>query len=71
MISLDTFEAVVGAIYNDGDPNAMMLANEAALFFNTAIICEARGIKRALHYFKTEKGTRLYEPYLWGDPTDE
>lgn len=70
MISSLTLDEVVTAIYNETEhgENAKILANEASLYFNTAIICEARGIKRAMDYFKTEKGTKLYEAHLLSDP---
>lgn len=73
MIRIETLEAVVGAIYNEqefGD-NAKILANEAALYFNTAIFCQTKGVEQAMEYFKSEKRTDLYESYLWGDPTQE
>lgn len=71
MIELETLEAVVGAIYNDIDPNAKMMANQVALIFNTAMICQTHGLEKAIRYFKTDKRTNIYEPYLWGDPIAE
>ena len=71
MVSLEALEAVVGIIFNEGEYSsdwAEVLANEAALYFNTAIICETKGTKSAKEYFKSERGKKLYEPYLFGDP---
>lgn len=70
-VSLEALEAVVGIIYNEEDFTSdwgEVLANEAALYFNTAIICETKGTKSAEEYFKSETGKKLYEPYLFGDP---
>jgi hypothetical protein len=73
MIKMNTLEAVVRAIYNELEYEevAKILANEAALYFNTAIICQTKGVEEALNYFKTTKRTDLYESYLWGDPTEK
>ena len=71
MIPMETFEEIVRAIYNSGDENAKMLANEASLYYDTAIICAAKGIDRAMNYYKSQKATDLYTMYLHNDPTEK
>lgn len=68
MITMETFDEIVQAIYNSGDKNAKVLANEAALYYDMAIICATKGVQRAMNYYKTEKGNDLYSMYLQDAP---
>lgn len=68
---METLNEVVRAIYESGDSNAKMLANEAALYFNTAIVCQIYGIDRAMKYYGNEKREDLYNGYLPNDPMEE
>ena len=47
-----------------------MLANETALYFNTAIVCQIYGIDRAMKYYGNEKREDLYNGYLHNDPME-
>lgn len=71
MIPMETFEEIVRAIYNSGDENAKMLANEASLYYDTAIVCAAKGIDLAMDYYKNQKSSNLYLMYLHNDPTEK
>lgn len=70
MITMETLNEVVRTIYGSGNPKAKMLANEAALYFNTAIACQIYGIDRAMKYYGNEKREDLYNGYLPNDPME-
>ena len=60
MIPMETFDEIVRAIYNSGDENAKVLANEASLYYDTAIVCAAKGIDRAMNYYRPKKSIVCY-----------
>ncbi len=55
MTSQDTIVKVVEAIlsrFEEREPeNSKIVANEATIYLKTALICERRGIEKAMEYF--------------------
>ena len=62
MVKLSTINQIVEAIFEElGDKsNGRMIANEAVIYYKTAMICESRGIKAAMKYFT---GTHSEDEY--------
>ena len=56
MIRLSTLERIVRAILDESEnysPGACeTVANEATIYYKTAMICEHEGIDKAMEYFK-------------------
>lgn len=53
MIKLSTINQIVEAILEElGEKsNGRMIANEAVIYYKTAMICEDKGIDKAMEYF--------------------
>lgn len=53
MIKLSTINQIVEGILEElGDnSNGRMIANEAVIYYKTAMICESKGIDKAMDYF--------------------
>ena len=53
MIKLSTINQIVEAILEEvGEKsNGRMIANEAVIYYKTAMICEDKGINKAMEYF--------------------
>lgn len=63
MIEVSTIKQIVGAILDQPtcDKDSLkIIANEAAIYYKTALICEDRGIDDALAYFM---GTHTEDEY--------
>lgn len=63
MIKPSTINQIVGAILDQptGDKDSLkIIANEAAIYYKTALICEDRGIDEAMAYFS---GTHTEDEY--------
>lgn len=65
MTSQDTIVKLVEAIlsrFGEREPeNSKIVANEATIYLKTALICERRGIDKAMEYFM---GTHQDDEYL-------
>lgn len=77
MLKLGTINQIVEAILAEykGDAEAEainMIANEATIYFKTALICESRGIDEAMKYFKGFHRQDEYKEFLTQvvDPRD-
>lgn len=53
MIKLSTINQIVEAILEEYGikSNGRMIANEAVIYYKTAMICEDKGIDKAMEYF--------------------
>lgn len=63
MIEVSTIKQIVDAILDQptGDKDRLkIIANEAAIYYRTALICEDRGIDEAMAYFM---GTHTEDEY--------
>lgn len=63
MIEASTIKQIVGAILDQptGNKDSLkIIANEAAIYYKTALICEDRGIDDAMAYFL---GTHTEDEY--------
>ena len=63
MIEASTIKQIVGAILDQptsDEDRLKIIANEAAIYYKTALICEDRGIDDALAYFM---GTHTEDEY--------
>lgn len=77
MLKLGTINQIVEAILaeykGDVEHEAIkMIANEATIYFKTALICESRGIDEAMEYFKGWHSQDEYKEFLTEmvDPRD-
>lgn len=41
-----------------------MIANEAAIYYKTALICEKQGVDKAMHYFTGTHDEEEYKEFL-------
>lgn len=68
MIKLSIINQIVEAIFEElGEKsNGRMIANEAVIYYKTAMICEARGIDEAMKYFTGTHDENEYQEYRTG-----
>lgn len=70
MIKLSTLEQIIRAILAESDNyspgNCEIVANEAAIYYKTAMICEDKGIDEAMEYFKGTHNENEYRELLGG-----
>ena len=70
MIRLSTMERIIGAILAESDNyspgNCETVANEAAIYYKTAMICEDKGIDKAMEYFKGSHSQEEYKEFAGG-----
>lgn len=68
MIKISTINQIVEAIlaqseyYSPG--NCEMIANEAVIYYKTAMICESQGIKEAMDYFMGTHNAEEYKSWV-------
>lgn len=67
MTSQDTIVKLVEAIlsrFEEREPeNSKIVANEATIYLKTALICERRGIEKAMEYFMGKHDDNEYLDY--------
>ncbi len=72
MIKLSTINQIVEGILEElGErSNGRMIANEAAIYYKTAMICEDKGIDKAMEYFTGAHNEDEYQEFrtsmTWG-----
>ena len=82
MIKLTTINQIVEAILDEGYKKAYKedsdrktqavldaaysVANEAVIYYKTAMICESRGIEEAMEYFKGTHDEEEYQEFRTG-----
>lgn len=76
MIKLSTINQIVEGILEElGEKsNGRMIANEAVIYYKTALICEDRGIDDALAYFMgthTEDEYQDFRPSMVGGENEQ
>ena len=59
-------EADKERLYKRAFNKHLTIANEAAIYLRTALICEARGIDEAMEYFNGNHDEYEYIPFLTG-----
>ena len=71
MIKLTTINQIIEAIlaesYNYSPGNCEIVANEAAIYYKTAMICEDKGIDKAMEYFKGSHSQDEFREFAGGD----
>lgn len=73
MIKLSTINQIVEGILEEfGEkPNGRSIANEAVIYYKTAMICESKGIDKAMEYFTGTHNEDEYQEFrtsmTWGD----
>lgn len=69
-MKLSTINQIVEAILEKSDyyspGNCETVANEAVIYYKTAMICEAQGIDKAMEYFTGTHDTEEYQEYRTG-----
>lgn len=66
MIEVSTIKQIVEAILNQptSDENRLkVIANEAAIYYRTALICEDKGIDKAMAYFTGTHTANEYQDF--------
>lgn len=66
MIEASTIKQIVGAILDQptGDKDSLkIIANEAAIYYKTAMICEDKGIDKAMEYFTGTHNEDEYQEF--------
>ena len=66
MIEASTIKQIVGAILDQptGDKDSLkIIANEAAIYYRTALICEDKGIDKAMEYFTGTHTENEYQEF--------
>lgn len=66
MIEASTIKQIVGAILDQptGDKDSLkIIANEAAIYYKTAMICEDKGIDKAMKYFTGTHNEDEYQEF--------
>ena len=70
MIKLSTINQIIKAILAESDNyspgNCEIVANEAAIYYKTAMICEDKGIDKAMEYFKWSHSEDEYKEFVGG-----
>ena len=72
MIKLSTINQIVGAILDQapGEAHKKVLANEAVIYYKTAMICEDKGIDKAMDYYFGTHNEDEYQEFrtgtVWG-----
>ena len=70
MIKLSTINQIVEAILSKAEScspgKCETIANEAVIYYKTAMICEAEGIKAAMKYFTGTHDTEEYQEFRTG-----
>ena len=66
MIGPSTFRLIIEAIIAEapGKDHKKVLANEAAIYYNMAMICEQNGINAAMGYFFGTHNEEEYEKFI-------
>lgn len=59
-------EAILGESENYSPGSCESLANEAVIYYKTAMICESAGIDKAMEYFKGTHDSEEYQEYRTG-----
>ena len=71
MISPSTLNQIIKAILDESDNyspgNREIVANEAAIYYKTAMICEDKGIDKAMEYFKGVHNEDEYQELSGGE----
>ena len=75
-MKLSTINQIVEWILEYGDQRepaltAQLLANEAAIYLKTALICESEGIDKAMEYFMSNHPEDEYQEFRTGVIGDE
>lgn len=65
MIKLSTINQIVEAIIAEapGENHKKVLANEAVIYYKTAMICEEKGIEEAMKYFTGTHDADEYQEF--------
>ena len=67
MIKLSTINQIVEAILDERENcspgSCESLANEAVIYYKTAMICESAGVDKAMEYFKGTHDSEEYQEY--------
>lgn len=68
-MKLTTINQIVQAIVDEGDTigkleKARVVANEATIYLKTALICETKGIDKAMEYFTGTHDAKEYVEWL-------
>ena len=65
MIKLSTINQIVEAIIAEapGKNHKKVLANEAVIYYKTAMICEKKGIEEAMEYFTGTHDADEYQKF--------
>lgn len=83
MIKLSTINQIVEAIidaggvtaYAKGNPelfnDSLRIANEAVIYYKTAMICESKGVEAAMEYFMGTHSEDEYEEFRTSVYNDE
>lgn len=68
MIKLSTINQIVEAIFEEiGEKsNGRMIANEAVIYYKTAMICEDQGIDKAMEYLTGTHSEDEYQIFRTG-----
>ena len=70
MIEVSTIKQIVEAILDQptSDENRLkVIANEAAIYYRTALICNDKGIDKAMAYFMDTHSEDEYEEFVPGE----
>ena len=69
MIKLSTINQIVEAILQDipiPETNRKLLANDAVIYYKTAMICEEKGIDEAMKYYSDGHDPEEYQEFRTG-----
>lgn len=69
MISPETIGMIIKEIYREapGKNHKKILANEAAIYLKTVMICESKGIKEAMDYYFGWHSEDEYQEFVPGE----